>query len=169
MRLIDAQGQGTVRHVKGLSVTVEMDGIEMTFSARELVKVEFDTLMRGAGPGGSKAADKADAAEARNRLKNMQASREAVYELDLHIHELLDHYEHMTNAQILEYQMTCSKRFLNEARAKKYRKIILIHGVGEGVLRSELHRWLDQLSNIEYHDAPYRTYGYGATVVTLYG
>jgi len=170
VRLIDAQGQGVVKKVRGTSVTVEIDGIDITLNEQELVKVEYDSLLQMPfTPGNERAMDKLRETEARQRLQKMQPTQQAVYELDLHIHELLDRYEHLTNTQILEYQMAQCRQFMNEARQKRYRKIILIHGVGEGVLRSEIHRWLDQLTGIEYCDAPYRTYGYGATEVTLHG
>lgn len=168
VRLLDEPGQGTVVSVQGSQVTVDMDGIELTFDKRALVKVEFDDLIDvPVTDHDMQAEDKLKRIEGRRKLQDLKPKTEATYELDLHIHELLDYHKGMTNAQILQYQMSCGKRFLREAMQKRYPKVVLIHGVGQGVLRSEIHQWLDSLPNVEYHDAPYRTYGYGATEVHI--
>lgn len=170
VRLLDEPGQGTVTKVQGDQIAVEIDGIELTFSANQLVKVEFDDLVdHPTTDKDAQAAEKLQRIVARNKLGQLQPKQEAVYELDLHIHELLDRFENMSNAQILQYQMECCRRFVKEAMDKRYPKVVLIHGVGQGVLRTEIHRWLDSQSNVDYHDASYRKYGYGATEVFIRG
>jgi DNA-nicking Smr family endonuclease len=74
----------------------------------------------------------------------------------------------MTNGEILQHQMMRCRAFLREAFEKRYPKVVIIHGVGEGVLKSEVHRFLDQQDHLSYHDAPYRTYGFGATEVIIH-
>ena len=46
-------------------------------------------------------------------------------------------------------------------------KLIIIHGVGEGVLKDEVRLFLSKKEGIEYFDADYREYGKGATAVEL--
>ena len=170
VRLLDEPGQGIVISTNNNLVEVEIDGMVISFRKNQLVKVEFDDLVSPNIEEAEKIAkDKLRSIEAKAKLTHLKAQKNVTYELDLHIQELLDRYEHMTNAQILEHQMSCCKRFLKEARQKKWRKVILIHGVGEGVLRAEIRHWLDKLEYVVYHDAPYRTYGYGATEVLLRG
>ncbi|MEZ4722297.1 MAG: Smr/MutS family protein [Flavobacteriales bacterium] len=169
VRPLNEPGEGTVIDVQGSKVIVDMEGLTFHFDALELVKVEFDSMIKPSMTKVDvKAADKLRSITAKKELEKFQTPKNVAYELDLHIHELLDRYEYMTNAQILDYQMSCCKRFLSEARQKKWKKVILIHGVGEGVLKSEIHHWLHSLDKIQFHDAPYRTYGYGATEVILY-
>ena len=48
------------------------------------------------------------------------------------------------------------------------RKIVVIHGVGEGVLRHEIRKELDIYHPyFEYYDASYDQFGYGATEIRL--
>lgn len=90
------------------------------------------------------------------------------WEIDLHIEELVDSHYGWTNGQILDHQMRCFRQFLSKARSNKVRRVVAIHGVGEGVLRHELREWLKRQSDLEFLDADYREYGQGATQVNLY-
>lgn len=90
-------------------------------------------------------------------------------EVDLHIEELIDTHNGMSNSHILDVQMANFKRELNIAIRKKVKRLIIIHGVGEGILKSEIRRELYECyPTIEHHDANYRKYGYGATEILIY-
>lgn len=89
-------------------------------------------------------------------------------EVDLHIHEILDRHEHMANSEIVSIQIEHFERMLKIAEEKKIPRVILIHGVGQGVLRAEIRNLLNQYyPNATFMDAPYNEYGYGATEVRL--
>ena len=89
-------------------------------------------------------------------------------EIDLHIEELIDSHRGMSNGEILSVQMANFKRELNVAIQRKAKKLVVIHGVGEGTLKSEIARELyEHYPNFDYHDASYRKYGYGATEIIL--
>jgi dsDNA-specific endonuclease/ATPase MutS2 len=169
VRLLDQEGEGVVCDVIGSQVVIDLEGMEMTFEAAELVVVKHDALVdQPIAKKDISAKDKEIRKQGQAKLKQLEDVTQAVYELDLHIDELLDHYSNMTNGEILQHQMRCCRQFVREAIDKRYHKIVLIHGVGEGVLRTEIHHYLDTLQRIEYHDAPYRTYGYGATEVIIH-
>ena len=88
--------------------------------------------------------------------------------LDLHIENLIDSHNGMSNSAILKIQMSHFKSFLNKSIDKKLRKIVVIHGVGEGVLRHEIRKELDIYHPyFEYYDASYDDFGYGATEIRL--
>ncbi len=90
-------------------------------------------------------------------------------EVDLHIEELIDSHKGMSNSQILEVQLANFKRELNVAIRKKVKRLIVIHGVGEGVLKTAIKQELyASYPSIEHHDASYRKYGYGATEILVY-
>jgi len=170
VRLLDEPGEGIVTAISGDEIMVEIDGMELPFEESQLVIVEHDELISDhvhSKPVSAK--DRELRKKGREKLSDLETQASATYELDLHIHELLDHYSHMSNGEILQYQMQRCRSFVREAIDKRYSKIILIHGVGEGVLKQEIHHYLDQLGRVEYHDAPYRTYGYGATEVIIRG
>ena len=47
-------------------------------------------------------------------------------------------------------------------------KIVFIHGVGAGVLKTELRKFLERnYPKCPYQDASFREYGFGATMVTV--
>jgi hypothetical protein len=88
--------------------------------------------------------------------------------LDLHIENLIDSHNGMSNSAILKIQMSHFKSFLNKSIDKKQRKIVVIHGVGEGVLRHEIRKELGIYHPyFEYYDASYDDFGYGATEIRL--
>lgn len=90
------------------------------------------------------------------------------WEIDLHIHELLDDYTHLTNAEMVEYQLKNLRNFVNEALQNKIHRLIVIHGVGKGTLRDEVRYYFSQFNYMEFHDASYQKYGQGATEVKIY-
>ena len=54
-------------------------------------------------------------------------------------------------------------------QGQKNRKIVFIHGKGEGVLRNALIKELKhKYKNCSYQDASFQEYGYGATMVTIH-
>jgi dsDNA-specific endonuclease/ATPase MutS2 len=68
---------------------------------------------------------------------------------------------------MLNLQLDTAKRKVEFAIQKRISKIVFIHGVGEGVLKSELHALLNQYP-IRHYDASFKKYGLGATEVYIY-
>lgn len=107
--------------------------------------------------------------ELKRKFRHLESygSKERVV-LDLHIENLIDSHNGMSNSAILKIQMSHFKSFLNKSIDKKQRKIVVIHGVGEGVLRHEIRKELDIYHPyFEYYDASYDDFGYGATEIRL--
>lgn len=92
---------------------------------------------------------------------------QGILEIDLHLEELVEFPGKLDDWQKLYTQMQHVKKCLNAAIDKNIRKIIFIHGVGAGVLRTELRNYLANFSNIIVNDADYREYGVGATEVMI--
>ena len=90
-----------------------------------------------------------------------------VWEIDLHIEEIVNSHRGLTNGEILQKQITELKSFYNRALRKHVRKLVIIHGVGEGVLKEEVRQFLDSKEGIEVYDADFREYGKGATAVEI--
>lgn len=88
-------------------------------------------------------------------------------EVDLHIHQLVRNHANMAKHDILNLQLDTAKRQLDFAIAKKIQKVVFIHGVGEGVLREELHYLFRRYEHVDYYDADYQKYGIGATEVYI--
>ena len=88
--------------------------------------------------------------------------------VDLHIDELLDNHHGMSNAEILNYQIDKFREVMDENLKYSGKKIVFIHGKGEGVLRQALLKELNyRYKGCQAQDASFREYGYGATQVTI--
>jgi len=101
-------------------------------------------------------------------LKSPKLQEKEILEIDLHIQELLDDFRGLSNGEILEIQMKHFKAKLDEAMQKGPKRLVFIHGVGNGTLKLELRKELDKKTNkLTYQDASFKEYGYGATMVQL--
>lgn len=92
---------------------------------------------------------------------------ERVIEIDLHLEELVEFPMKLDDWQRLHTQMQHAKKCLNAAMNQKIRKLIFIHGVGQGVLKTELRNYLAEHDHLSFKDADYREYGAGATEVLI--
>jgi len=101
------------------------------------------------------------------KLKSQGKNKALVKEVDLHIHELIDSEQGMSNFDKLSLQLKTAKTNLEEAISKKQKKIIFIHGRGDGVLRNEIRTLLKNYP-VSFHDASYTKYGQGATEVLIF-
>jgi dsDNA-specific endonuclease/ATPase MutS2 len=88
-------------------------------------------------------------------------------EFDLHIEKLVKNKKGMSNYDILTLQSETAIRHIEFAIKNRIPKIVLIHGVGEGILKAELDFILGRYDNVRYQDANYQKYGIGATEVFI--
>jgi hypothetical protein len=89
--------------------------------------------------------------------------------VDLHVEALLPGGPgKRTSADLLELQLKTFEKSLENAIAAGMDDITFIHGVGNGVLRMELHRRLSKHAGVQFfQDAQKERFGYGATKVKL--
>lgn len=91
-----------------------------------------------------------------------------IEEIDLHIEEIVEDMTGLEAGEILKIQMARFTTALEGAIKSKTKKIVFIHGVGNGKLKFELRRTLEnQYAHLKYQDASYAEYGFGATMVIL--
>ena len=89
-------------------------------------------------------------------------------EVDLHIHELLDNANGLSNSDMLNYQLDVFRKTMDEYRGKKGQRLVFIHGKGEGVLRNALLKELkSKYGSCISQDASFREYGFGALLVIV--
>lgn len=89
-------------------------------------------------------------------------------EVDLHINELIDSSEGMSNSEILQVQLDRFHFVIEQNKKNKGKKIVFIHGVGNGVLKNEIRKQLERkYKGLNYQDASFREYGFGATMVII--
>ena len=91
------------------------------------------------------------------------------HELDLHFEALRpDNTEELSNTTILRLQLDAFEDALSRALATNMHEIVFIHGMGNGVLRKEIHRQLSRNKDIKFfEDARKEKFGFGATLVRL--
>ncbi len=88
--------------------------------------------------------------------------------IDLHADKLGLNIHAMHPAEILALQLSRARQYVERAMHTPHKKVYLIHGVGSGRLRAELHRMLQEHPFVQtYHHAYFPKYGFGATELTL--
>ncbi|MBS1597754.1 MAG: Smr/MutS family protein [Bacteroidetes bacterium] len=98
--------------------------------------------------------------------KARQHLEPAKYELDLHIEKLSDDWKHLSNFEILTLQIQTLEKYIDLAIAHKQPSMIVIHGVGTGKLRDEIHEVLRLRREVKTFINQYDPrYGYGATEI----
>lgn len=89
-------------------------------------------------------------------------------EIDLHIENLVSDFSAMSNAEILDLQMKTFEKTLDNAIAMGMEEIVFIHGVGNGILRQNIHKILSRHKFIQFfQDAQKEKFGFGATLVKI--
>ena len=95
--------------------------------------------------------------------ENLSPARSVV---DLHIEKLTDHWQQLTNFEILTSQLNNFEKYYELAVAHKQATLIVIHGVGEGILRNEIHDILKLKKEVKsFVNQFHPLYGYGATEI----
>jgi hypothetical protein len=86
--------------------------------------------------------------------------------IDLHIEKLADNYASMSNFEMLTLQLKELEKWVDISVAHHQFELIVIHGVGSGKLREEIHEYLKTRKEVKYFINQYDArFGYGATIV----
>ncbi len=88
-------------------------------------------------------------------------------EVDLHFEALVDFPKNFSAHEKLQIQLAEVRKSLEKARRAGIKKVILIHGVGQGRLREEIYSLLERMDRLSFYDASFARYGKGATEVEL--
>ena len=101
-----------------------------------------------------------------NRIReHLEPARTVV---DLHIEKLTDSWKHLSNFEILTIQLKTFEKFYDLAVAHYQPSLTVIHGVGIGKLRDEIHEILKSKKEVKSFINQYtHNYGYGATEIQL--
>ena len=169
--VLDDAFSGVITAVNGNTITIETkDGFELDFLRNELIIMD--------GSLSKKALTQMDISSVISEKENKKPGKTKrvkpkerslpPMEVDLHIHQLVPKSRGMDNYEMLTIQLDTAKRQLDFAISKRIPKIVFIHGVGEGVLRTELEYLFNRYENLKFYDADYQKYGRGATEVYIF-
>jgi dsDNA-specific endonuclease/ATPase MutS2 len=70
-------------------------------------------------------------------------------EIDLHIEKLNPQYKNKPGEAVVDYQIKCCQDYIQEAIALKIYKVTIIHGKGEGKLKSYIHELLKSYTEVK--------------------
>jgi hypothetical protein len=88
-------------------------------------------------------------------------------EIDLHMDEAALNSNLMPSA-IIALQMSRFHAAIEEAISKNIRRLVVIHGLGQGTLKMQIRKELqEKYPEFIYQDASFKEYGFGATMVHL--
>lgn len=164
--VLDEAIDGVVTAINSNQITIETnDGFPMTYFVNELVKTLISNDLKGFISNDAISQVKSEKQEEKKRsfVKESKAKKEIfALEVDLHIEKLVPNKNGLSNYDILNIQMDTAKRQMDFAIRNRIPKLVLIHGVGEGVLKSELDFLLRKYENISIQEANYQKYGQGA-------
>lgn len=86
--------------------------------------------------------------------------------IDLHIEKLTGDYNKMPANEILSFQMSALEKYLNKAELYHLNHVFIIHGIGTGRLKEEIHEMLKLRPTVKSFVQQYHPwYGNGATEV----
>ncbi len=183
IRFIDQVGEGTVSEIlpNHQVIILDEDGFDYKVHETEIMLVSnsavesssYEKSMPSDAEIFQKNIDPEKLKSAEDRFSNLYKEKTTTkkvdfMEVDLHIHELLDNTRGMQNGDMLQHQIRHFERMMKTAERKKISKVVFIHGVGEGVLKREIHNLIEQYyPNCSTQPADHREYGYGANEVRL--
>lgn len=85
--------------------------------------------------------------------------------IDLHFEELVENEIGYQPHQKLKIQLDKFEKEIDFCIVNKVKKLVVIHGVGKGVLKNEIMKKLKEMKQVQYRDADYFAFGYGATEI----
>ena len=149
VKFLNDVGSAVVLRMEGELVVVEdEDGFERSVERRELIaalepEVEADKygntipdiatlLAQDVGEKRMRELQKEFEVRYQNSQATSMARRDAHMEVDLHIHELVDDQRGLPDRAKLAIQMDHFDRMMDIAKREKLRRIVFIHGVGQG-------------------------------------
>lgn len=144
------RGKALVRDEYGFERTVALSEL-VPRASREDYKVSFAFL----------------ATKEERTVTPPKLEKDEVWEVDLHLDNLPGFPTGKGDHEKLLFQIRYFKKCMDAAMLNRIRKVIFIHGVGKGTLKAELIHALGNYEGVEYYDAPFRKYGFGALVVEL--
>ena len=134
------------------------EGFEMNVSKTDLVKIQKGTdAISSYGTNFSAKDSDAKVIKSYKKQKSQNILR-----VDLHIELLNKGFQYMDNFEIVNLQLNECRRNIEKALNSKVTKLEIIHGIGEGVLKNEVHSILR-----DYNLRFYLTQDGGATEVYL--
>lgn len=161
VKFLNESGGGIITRIEGkkkLFIEIEK-GLEIPVNIDNVVKVQELEDLASSSDNYSKPID--------NIKVSKPHQKKIIREVDLHIENLSDNPGLLNNSQKLKTQLDHFQSQLEKGILENCPRMVFIHGIGSGVLRSEIRRILKGYENVIYQDGSYKNYGIGATEVII--
>ena len=154
--LMDSNDRGVIRHVRKDCVEIELDyGF--------VVPVGFHDFIVNDAEEDRKLRQSVGSSKAKPAAEEKPVFTSKAVEIDLHI-EALPGGLGVAKGQELPYQLEYFRRTLRSQLKHRGSRIIFVHGIGDGILKSAIREELDTVYAIS---CSWNPYGDGATAVTI--
>lgn len=184
VRFLNDVGEGTVKGFSGDDQVLVEDenGFEYEHYAKDLIPMEakaemeqayervvpsvLEILQQEMDPNRQRKMEQ----DFKAKYKEAQArpSGGTVEEVDLHLHAIVDSQAGLSPGVMLELQIAHFERMLQIGIRQRTKKMIFIHGIGQGVLRHQIWSRVEQYyPDCSCRSADPRQYGNGATEVWI--
>lgn len=168
VKYLREKGRGVVKEIrkKGYIIVADESGFDREMFIQDVAPVINDDIPIIEMPDTkdlvtkNKSVNNSDQKTGRHKVDD-------IWTIDLHSHVLFESHVGLSNHEILMKQLSTFKSFFQKVIDSNVRKFIVIHGVGQGVLKEEVRSFLSGKTGIEYYDADYIKYGRGATEVRI--
>ncbi len=168
VEVLDEDISGRIQSIEGQMATiVTQEGFPLQYRLTELIKVAGGITVSNFEVSQVKREEERPKKRRYQTVKPKERSAPKM-EVDLHINQLVKSTKGMEKFDMLNLQLETAKRQLDFAISKRIQKVVFIHGVGEGILKEELHYLFKKYDNLKFYDADYQKYGLGATEVYIY-
>ena len=185
VKFLNEVGEGVVLEINSqVAVVEDGDGFDREYALMDLISVVAkeeegemygnklpklsEVLARDVSPEKQQKIQKAFDVKYANARATNQKRRGEHIEVDLHFHELVDDVSGLKDRTKLDIQLNHFERMMRIAAEQRIKRVVFIHGVGQGVLRHQIRSRLElYYLDCTVRDANPREYGSGATEVFL--
>ena len=78
-------------------------------------------------------------------FSNEKIKKASKFKIDLHIEHLVRDFSQYSNDEIIKIQVNFCEKQINKILKSNREEFIIVHGIGMGVLKKEIHNLLDEL------------------------
>lgn len=155
--ILDETGVYTIKEISSAKILIEDEfGFEQWIESNFLVKRRTISI---------NVIQKKDSVELKSIKKDSKSY--AIPEIDLHIERLVDSDSQLSSHEKFILQITQFKRFTNQMIERKVTKFRVIHGVGEGKLKSEIRALIYSRKGFIMHDDNIANGKVGASLIEM--
>jgi dsDNA-specific endonuclease/ATPase MutS2 len=164
--VIDDVIKGIIVFINGNKITIrDENDFQFVYDKSELIQYDSDDLFNQNKHFVN--IDKNKKTSSKFTKKQIKNKKTTLLEVDLHIHHLTHSNQKMTNFEMLQIQLNTVKIKVDYAIKHNIQRVVFIHGVGKGKLKSEIYHLLKKYP-VEINDASFKKYGFGATEIYIF-